>query len=282
MDTPRAAALVKFVARGSIALALAILLLSASPAGSRAAPAYSCGTPSTGHCYGITQWGRSQYFGSYTDISMVHLQCDVFDCLIHCSSVFSCSIPGGFIDDEMWLIDRGTPACLSNGFGSCWVEAGYWTQYSPLFSMDYFWADVRPGSGIFVHVLGSVPDHDIGARTHFMIVRDDRTAARPYLSFIYSDSGTFYLGTSTANTMTANEIDIGQELAGAGGAGAPVATFTRNIWAVQGLGPEYVFWYSPQPGAGTVRSSNPPVAQWDMLPGTTGAPEGGQFSTHCC
>jgi hypothetical protein len=263
-------------------VALAILLLSASPGTSRAVPAYACGTPSVGHCYGISVWTRSQYFGAYTDISMVHLRCDVFDCLIHCSSIFSCSVPGGFIDDEMWLIDRTTPSCSVSPFGSCWVEAGYWTQYAPFFSEDYFWADAPPTGGLFVHVLGGVPDRDYGAPSHFMIVRDDRTAARPYLAFIYSGSGTFYAGTSTGNTMVANEIDIGQELAGASGAGAPSATFTRNIWAVQGLGPEYVFWYRAQTAAGAVISRNPPFAQWVILPGAAGAPEGGQFSTRCC
>ena len=82
--------------------------------------------------------------------------------------------------------------------------------------------------------------------------------------------------------MSGNRIDIGQELAGTNGASAGNANFTRNIWAVQVLGPEYVFWYNRQTDEGGVGSAAPPFGSWTSNPANPPPPEGGQFTTHCC
>src|SRR4029077_9374041 len=38
--------------------------------------AYSCGNPSSGHCYGTASWSqRGEYFGAYTDVAQVSLSC---------------------------------------------------------------------------------------------------------------------------------------------------------------------------------------------------------------
>src|SRR5947199_10418579 len=95
------------------------------------AVSYSCGNPSTGHCYGRTRWQeKPEYFGAYTDVNQVSLACPK-----------GCS---GFINDEIWLIDSRSPGCVGNKFGQCWVEAG---------SIDvdgdnpvFFWADSRPNN----------------------------------------------------------------------------------------------------------------------------------------
>ena len=48
---------------------------------------YSCGNPSSGHCYGIASWQeKPEYFGAYSDILQVPINCPG-----------GC---GGFIDDE--------------------------------------------------------------------------------------------------------------------------------------------------------------------------------------
>jgi hypothetical protein len=130
-----------------------------------------------------------------------------------------------------------------------------------------------------------------------MIVKDGRTSPNNYLVFIYNDSqSTLYNGVSSVvnaggcgNTppqMVAKTIIIGQELAGSpppqNSASASLAHFTRNIWAVQALDSGYTFWYNAQTAAGAVRSDNPPFAAWAQNPGSPGAPEGGDFTTHCC
>src|SRR5271154_5658543 len=91
---------------------------------------YSCGNPNSGHCYGYTIWQEQpQYFGSFTSILQIGMNCP--------------SNCGGFLNNEMWLIDSKTQACASNAFGACWVEAGF-HAFSGQGNPFYFWADSRP------------------------------------------------------------------------------------------------------------------------------------------
>jgi len=246
------------------------------------AHAYSCGDPSSNHCYGKNTWTQDrEYFGTYADITQVTMSCP--------------SGCGGFIDDETWLIDNSSSNCRSNEFGMCWVEAGTITTEGG--SPTYFWADGRPGTGdtLNVHYLGSTDR--IGTIDHYMIVKDGRVTPNTYLVFIYNDSqSTLYNGTSSvAGTggcgsalpqMVGKRIDIGQELAGSppakNQASAGRADFTRNIWAVQALDSAYVFWYNAQTTPGGVTSQNPPNGSWAQNPGAPSAPEGGDFTTSCC
>jgi hypothetical protein len=258
-------------------LMLLLLLGITDPAG-----AYSCGDPSSGHCYGVNQWTQgTEYFGTYADITQVSMSCP--------------SGCGGFVDDEIWLIDDSSSNCTSNQFGMCWVEAG--TTVNEGSNPTYFWADARPGTGntFNAHYLGA-PDQ-AGTVDHFMIVKDGRVTPNTYLVFIYNDShSTLYGGTSSvAGTggcgsplpqMIGKRILIGQELAGtpsaSNEASADTAHLTRNIWAVQALDSAYVFWYQAQTAVGAVTSQNPPVGSWAQNPGASGAPEGGDFTTRCC
>jgi len=230
---------------------------------------YSCGNPSSGHCYGTASWQeKTEYFGAYADLTQVAMGCPA-----------GC---GGFVDDEIWLIDTKSSGCGSNGFGVCWVEAGYiFTDGSS--SAQFFWADGRPltSSAFNLHILG--PTDPAGTTDHYMIIKDGRGGSGIFQVWVYNDGlSTLYQGTSTSNTMSGNRIDIGQELAGTTGASAGTANFTRNIWAVQALGPEYVFWYNRQTDKGGVGSANPPVASWAIDPAAPPPPEGGEFTTRCC
>jgi hypothetical protein len=233
------------------------------------AQAYSCGDPSQNHCYGQALWQEhTEYFGAYTDISQVAMGCP--------------SGCGGFVDDETWLVDNNTRGCVANQFGVCWVEAGYFfTDGSS--SAQLFWADGRPlsTSTFNLHILG--PTDPVGTIDHFMIIKDARGASGIFQVWVYNDShSTLYNGTSTSNNMSGNSIRIGQELAGTKDASAGSANFTRNIWAVQTLGPEFVFWYNRQIDKGSVTSGAPPTASWTIDPASPPPPEGGQFTTSCC
>jgi hypothetical protein len=239
--------------------------------GTMSLKAYSCGNPSSGHCYGTASWQQTpEYFGAYVDIAQVSLSCP--------------SGCGGFVDDEIWLIDTNTPNCVSNGFGVCWVEAGSIAQdgSNPVF----FWADARPTtqSTFNLHLLG--PTDAPGTIDHFMIVKDGRVSPQTFLVFIYTDSfSTLYNGKSAVSSgapMKGNRIDIGQELAGSSGASAGSDNFSRNIWAVQALDAAYIFWYNRQTTKGSVGSANPPTASWTIDPANPPPPEGGQFTTSCC
>lgn len=244
------------------------------------AGAYSCGDPSKNHCYGETTWTQgTEYFGAYADIIQVQMACP--------------SGCGGFIDDEIWLIDTSSANCTTNQFGMCWVEAGTTTNEGS--NPTYFWADGRPGTGntFNAHYLGGTDP--VGTVDHYMIVKDGRVSPNTYLVFIYNDShSTLYSGTSSVQgtggcgsalpQMVARRIDIGQELAGSpsvpqNDASAGLDDFTRNIWAVQALDAAYIFWYNAQTVANPPTSNNPPTASWAQNPGAPGAPEGGDFTT---
>src|SRR3954454_2872326 len=138
-------------------------------------------------------------------------------------------------------------------------------------------SDSRPinQSTFNLHLLGNTDP--VGVTDHFMIVKDGRVTPNNFLVFIYNDSlSTLYHGVSvvpSGNPMVGNRIDIGQELAGAKDASATRANFTRNIWAVQALGPEYVFWYRRQTTKGGVSSAAPPTGSWTAAPSSP-TPEG--------
>lgn len=253
--------------------ALALALGSAIPA---EAGTYACGNASAGHCYAINAWSRAaEYFGAYANIGQEPLSCP--------------SGCGGFVDNELWLIDPSTAGCVDNSFGVCWVEAGSlaYEGISPVF----FWADSRPTteSTYNLHVLG--PTDPDGTVDHYMIVKDGRVTPNTFLVFIYNDSqSTLYAGTSAISSgtpMSGTQIHIGQELGGTGNASASLAIFTRNIWATQALDSDYVFWYQPQTTEGSVTDDAPPTGVWLVDPanppsGCGTPPEGGAFSTSCC
>lgn len=192
--------------------------------------------------------------GSATNITVVHLSC-----LNGCSN--------GFVNDEMWLQQEGNTACSGD---LCWVEAGY-IQGSGF--EDYFWADNRPNGGFFYHELTEVPGADYGHATTFIINRTSTTTK--WLVDIYDSAGNSWVNYSTNNSMAPNEIVIGQELAGGGGASAPRADFTHNVY-YSGSGSAY----QNNQGSGFV-AARPPYGGIAAVPaGNTNA--GGDIYTYCC
>ena len=236
-------------------------------AGRADAAVYACGNPGSGHCYGYTSWSEQpEYFGAYTDITQVAMACPG-----------NC---GGFIDDEIWLVDASSAACRANSFHRCWVEAGYIHRAGH--AKQYFWADARPVAAhpFTLHLLGRTDPN--GTINHYMIIKDARGEGGVFQVWIYNTAlTTLYHGTSSPNTMTGKQIIIGQELAGTKNASAGTARLERNIWAVRPLGADYTFWYRPQTTDSPVTSQNPPSASWAVRPSHP-PPEGGRLNTHCC
>ena len=250
-----------------IAVVCTALLLSACVA---FAGSYSCGigTSGSGHCYG--QWGwqeQPQYFGAYTDVLQAGMKCP--------------SGCGGFLTNEMWLADVKTPACVSNPYQACLVEAGFQAD-DGRGNPYYFWSDSRPmNSNTFnTHFYSQA---DVADFAHFMIIQDSRGGPGVYQVCIYNDShSVLFIGTSTSNTMSANVIQIGSELAGSNGASGS-AWFMRQIWAVQPLGKDFTFWYRSQVDIlyGLQEVDAPQSIRWLINPAHP-PPEGGIFQTSCC
>ncbi len=242
------------------------------------AESYNCGNAG-GHCYAIADWRRldtAEHYGASTDITPGQMNCGS-DC-------------DGFVTNEMWLGDDRSLTCVQNSFHRCWVEAGVIVSSrrtssggtevgtdSPVF----FWAHVLPQGQFNLHLMDFAPSEETH---HFMIIKDARFSAQSFLIFIYNDNlSTLYSGISSVEPeghMRANRIIIGEEVAGTRGVSTAPANFARNIFALQALGPEYVFWYQPQTTSGRVVQALPPFAEWTNPPETSS--EGGVFTTHCC
>jgi hypothetical protein len=235
----------------------------------RPAQAYSCGDPSSGHCYARTKWSLSTS-GAITDIFHLPMGCSA-DC-----GGF------GFVDSEMWVADTQTEGCTSNGFGACWVEAGYSTYTTP-FNTTFvyiFWADSRPmtSSTYNEHILG--PSDSIADYERFLIVQDGRGEPGIFQVWVWNDGSGAYNGTSTSNGMNPNGIYIGAELAGQGGA-YEYANFLRNgdvIEPYSGYGAAVSWWTD----TGDVQTGQPPLGIWIAPPTLSPSNDGGWFVTACC
>jgi hypothetical protein len=246
-------------------LLLGLAAASFAGAGPARADEYSCGSITSGHCYGVTTWEEQpQYFGAYTDIAHAPLSC------VGCD---------GFVTNELWVVDNASPACTASPRRKCWVEAGYFNWNGLGQDTHFFWADSSPSGQLRVTFLDRAGPWTLN---HFMIVQDARAICPgPFRVWIYNTSLST-LFSAESSSFTANRVIMGQELTGTQGLSAETATFERNIWAVQPLGPEYVFWYEPQRTEGWVRFDAPPWARWSASPDDPLAPEGGTFATRCC
>lgn len=256
--------------RMSITTALIMTLITISTQSALAAirpTGYAC----SNHCYGVNTWSSTtEYFGAYSDISVVQL-----GCAPQCAAA-------GFIDEEMWLVDA--TSCTRQFDGLCWVETGYIDYEAQNTGQAYFWADERPGQPFMYRLFSNVSSNDYGNRVHFVIIKDARTTPVSFQVMIYRDgSSTVLDGTSSDNAITAKNIMIGQEMVGSDGASAPTVIFTQNKFATQALGPDDQFVYTAQTLEGSVLSNKPPSGQWTTDPASSGNSfDGGQFSTSCC
>jgi hypothetical protein len=162
------------------------------------------------------------------------------------------------------------------------VETGILVEEPPN-ARYFFWADARPAGvseDFNLHIFG--PTDPIGDTDTFVILQDDTGPAGVFQVFITNYArGTYYQGFSTNNFMSANDIDIGQELAGTKGAGADICDFTNNFWVRTPFGVPmgYDIRFERDIGSVPVRHDDPPFAEWvipPLLPGN------GDFETKCC
>jgi hypothetical protein len=243
-------------ARTAVAAFVALGLFAAigSPVGVQAAsarPDYSC-TPY--HCFGLNDW-PGVVNGSHTAVSVVHLSCT--------PGANQCG-QGWFVDNEMWLNDNGSSYRY-------WVEAGYSTNSNDHITyVDYFWADTRPGYGHYEHILSSVPPGDYGNYVNLTI---KLTSSSSFQALISSPNYS-YSATSINNSMSPNDITIGQELFGSSGASAPTAHFINN----QYINTSNVSIY--QYLNGSLSTPNPPYGGWTTQPRYSST--GGNMYTDCC
>lgn len=229
---------------------------SAQAHSARIAQAYSCGNGTGGtypHCYAQYEWPGTTN-GSITWIFITQLTCNS-----------SCSNQSGWVDNETWL-EQQNP-------GDYWVESGYMSYPpGPTSSDSYFWADNRPTYGYTWHDFGQVPSGDYQHNTTFELVKDGSGTFEVYLS---SYTKSFY-AYSTSNSMSANQIVIGQELAGTGGASAPTSYLSHNQWIDSNDHPHY----QTNSNSDDLDSDNPPYASWFITP--QNSTTGGSLQTSCC
>ena len=218
------------------------------------------------HCYGENTWLGS-ILGTFTVIDVVNLA----------SGDVS-------IDNETWLIDNnlnGSKQCIFEpGYtnGKCWVEAGYWHGSGN--SERWFWADLRPqGGGCYQHCYYIEHDEGIlnsGDYNNVVDVTIVTNGIANQWSVQVLGHVTGFNATSIDNTMSANRIDIGQELAGTQRANAPHANYQDNEW-YNGNGPHYQTVDGQFNYVGA--SYNPPWSGWNQNQRPSNSPYGGVWYT---
>lgn len=254
---------------------VAPMLLSGLAQPGIAAAAYSCGSPSEGHCYAQVDWNgaRNSFWGGDVTIYVSALNAGPNN-----------PLQPSFITNETWIGDR----FCGNPIGGCWIEAGIidrhdWVPY-------YFWADVRPqDSNISIHYFAGVGTNSFGGYATFSIARDPNNANDWNISAATPTDGYFLLK-STQNAMQVTDQTIGTELSGySGNAYLPQTTFSSIKWIAGFSGGSYVKY--PQTtdkavslirdtSSGPVATGGPPYGYWSTWPSQN--PNGGVLVTYCC
>jgi hypothetical protein len=234
---------------------------------------YSC---NDGHCYGIVRFnvidfGNGPMFRSFvTNVNAVPLNAGNAD-----------------ISDEFWVIQQGATNC-GNQPNDCWIELGLLASNITNNETHVFWADNRPNQGFFYHDMGALQPQEFNQPVLLLI------AIRPQDPNSYDVDaltcqtvtgpvgcqGRRLIGQSINNTMVANVIEMGLELAGSNGASAQATNFFRTIVP-----------YPNSPGNfkyldvdGRVQVDAPVTAGWVSTPTSTPPSRniGGSFFTSCC
>lgn len=190
-------------ARYSSIIVAAVLLLAALSTSSHALAAttqtrfhnqaalpnsWSCGNPSSGHCYGQQFWGGAN--GADTRISL--------------DARLRGSAPNDgyyFATTEMWLATSNLAYWVEAGVISEWAVGGTTNPF-------YFWADNRPnGGGFAFHFLAY--QCGCGGTT---LTRITRNGSSSWNVLLRDANNTSYTGTSTSNNISIGNIIIGGEL----------------------------------------------------------------------
>lgn len=210
----------------------------------------------SGRCYGVVDW-PNPILGAITFISDS-----------------SRSSPSGHhITDELWLIDT-TTNCGGTGW-ACWVEAGYGTRDDQP-GIWYFWMDIRPGDNGFLnkHFVYQVPSGDFGQYFEYLIDQGpNNTFTIAVFNALSGDE--IWSGTSTNNSMHANDIEIGLETTDETYSYAVNAYFRKSQYhRSNGV-------WNWQANPGTVTSQTPATFTWEQQPNSTNNPPGGIGLTSC-
>lgn len=229
---------------------------------------YNCSSP---HCYGTALWDGETP-------SVVSLETTV--------KLVPLNGGDGFVDDEMWVVDRNDANCSNATLGiqsQCWIEMG--ALAGPAWFTDtathLFWAENRPAStaggasAFYFHVLANPNSEELSSHADYVITRDARPVTGNGWIIAATTASNQYVAT-TQNSMTPPQrIIIGQELYGSEGASAPSADFDATA---VGTDPNQ-YDNAEVTTSGLVTSDSPPTASW-QLPPSSGA--GGVFITRCC
>lgn len=272
----------------------------ALPASGGARHSYSCGLGRSGaqpHCYGLVHWAAPRYYGAGMTLRTVSIV-----------SPARGREDGNFVDNELWLVDA-SPTCASSGFRACWVETGYMSNFALPGEVNTFWAQGRPDGTLPVHFIVLTPMRLLPSPfyTSYEIIQRTGSSFRITICCLHGvtngrlDPRHPFVAEVTDLPITPNRIDMGQELAGAGGGSAPRADYRYPMWwdalcasgtpdepsgplgAVRGeCGDGGESRFRVQDSDGTVVSSNPPAAGWLDLPSRATLSPGGEFVTQCC
>ena len=239
-----------------LAMMLAQGLLHAGAAeAQRAQPAYYCGTLSSGHCYGTTDWygpQGSHLGGVQTDINVEYVQC--YYCV------------GGSLSNEIWMIDstsNQTQYCTGTQTPACWVEAGYEGGFDGCGGFGfygfqcYFWSDSRPNGGYYNH-FNNLPSDNYYHHTRFKIKWLGNGSWDVSVNPLSTTDG-YWDQTSTSNTIYPQDMTIGSELEGYGASDDNWITtvdYLNSKWADANGN------FNFQGSKGTEKQSNPPDEIW--------------------
>jgi hypothetical protein len=242
---------------------------------------YSCigGDPGSRHCYGIvrfnvTDLGNGPSFRAFiTTVNAVALRGG-----------------DGEINDEFWVKQIPAANCGGPNLPAvCWIEVGlsaganYIGCRVPQNETHLFWADNRPNRGFFCHDMGAVQPQEFGQPVLLAIaIRPSEPNAYDVEALTCESShgpvgcqGRQFVGISSDNTMAANVIDMGMELAGRTGASAPGTNFFQTLVPDSSS----VFGFKFLDVDGRLILNEPISAEWESRP-TSG--NGGSFRTSCC
>jgi len=197
---------------------------------------YAC--PNDGqHCYG------------YVEFNIVDLgNGPNFKAFI--TNVYARALLGGDgeINDEFWVNQYPTTTC--GDWGICWIEVGLSAGGNghgctlPNNETHIFWADNRPNLGFFCHDMGALQPQELNQPVFLSIAirplepnsYDVEALTCQTVSGQVGCQGRSLVGLSSNNTIAANHIHMGMELAGSTGANAPGTLSSRHLSPIRGPG----------------------------------------------
>ena len=151
---------------------------------------------------------------------------------LYCDPIY-CGAQQGFVNNEFWVYAHNVANCPS---GTCWIEVGHGT-FSGAFNCvvhtscdEFFWADERPKLGYSEHVFNPLQQGDYNCNATFSITQIGGLRSGNFSVQIVPCKSPQIKGTSTANGIAVDDINVGMDLHGTSGATAGYDYFTYNRW----------------------------------------------------